>query len=301
MPAGMDRSERGPDFLCIGMEKAGTAWIYRMLRGHPECWMPPLKELNFFAGRPRVERLERIAERYASRAASGQRIDEADRLFIDTMRRFGRNGPERFSDYARLFAPAGRRVAGDVSPIYAKLGAQDVRNVRHRLPHAKLVLSVRHPVDRAWSALSMRQRNGVWPEADLSDPAAVRDLVCRPEIWRHCLATKVYETWSSIFPADRILVLLFDDLVSEPQRVRDRLSEFLAIDPGMFQVAAGADMKRRRNPNPMPEAVEDTLNGLLHAEAARCAEMFQGAAADWPMLERAEWTRDGGAWPRARC
>ena len=40
----------GPDFICIGMQKAGTRWLYQQLRGHPEFWMPPIKELNFFNG-----------------------------------------------------------------------------------------------------------------------------------------------------------------------------------------------------------------------------------------------------------
>ena len=30
----------GPDFICIGMQKAGTRWLYQQLRGHPEFWMP---------------------------------------------------------------------------------------------------------------------------------------------------------------------------------------------------------------------------------------------------------------------
>jgi hypothetical protein len=41
-------SASGPDFLCIGMQKAGTAWLYDQLETHPDFWMPPLKELHFF-------------------------------------------------------------------------------------------------------------------------------------------------------------------------------------------------------------------------------------------------------------
>ena len=37
-----------PKFLCIGAQKAGTSWLYAQLQSHPEVWMPPVKELQFF-------------------------------------------------------------------------------------------------------------------------------------------------------------------------------------------------------------------------------------------------------------
>ena len=37
----------GPDFLCVGAQKAGTSWLYKQLSGHPDFWMPPWKELHY--------------------------------------------------------------------------------------------------------------------------------------------------------------------------------------------------------------------------------------------------------------
>ena len=45
------RRRRGPDFLCIGAQKAGTHWLYDQLQHHDDFWMPPIKELHFFDGR----------------------------------------------------------------------------------------------------------------------------------------------------------------------------------------------------------------------------------------------------------
>ncbi len=39
---------RGPDFLVIGAQRAGTTWLHRVLRQHPALWLPPLKELHYF-------------------------------------------------------------------------------------------------------------------------------------------------------------------------------------------------------------------------------------------------------------
>ena len=36
------------DFLGIGVQKAGTSWLWKNLRQHPSIWMPPRKELHYF-------------------------------------------------------------------------------------------------------------------------------------------------------------------------------------------------------------------------------------------------------------
>src|SRR5438094_376898 len=38
-----------PDFLCVGAHKGGTTWLYQQLDSHPDFWMPPVKELHYFA------------------------------------------------------------------------------------------------------------------------------------------------------------------------------------------------------------------------------------------------------------
>ena len=43
----MHKSPR-PDFLCIGAQKAGTTWLFENLNGHPEMWLPPVKEVHYF-------------------------------------------------------------------------------------------------------------------------------------------------------------------------------------------------------------------------------------------------------------
>ena len=38
-----------PNFLIIGAAKAGTTSLYEYLKQHPQIWMSPIKETNFFA------------------------------------------------------------------------------------------------------------------------------------------------------------------------------------------------------------------------------------------------------------
>ena len=37
----------GPDFICLGAQKAGTAWLSQCLQTHPDLWNPGIKELHF--------------------------------------------------------------------------------------------------------------------------------------------------------------------------------------------------------------------------------------------------------------
>ena len=67
----------GPNFLCIGAQKAGTGWLYEQLRSHSDFWMPPLKELHYFdrLGRAGVgkkrDRLEAARAARVTNAISG--------------------------------------------------------------------------------------------------------------------------------------------------------------------------------------------------------------------------------------
>jgi hypothetical protein len=38
----------GPDFLCIGLQKAGTRWLYDQLSHAKGVWLPPIKEIGYF-------------------------------------------------------------------------------------------------------------------------------------------------------------------------------------------------------------------------------------------------------------
>src|SRR5437762_8195064 len=73
----------GPDFICIGMPKAGTAWLHDQLRHHPDFWMPPVKEVNYLLGDPRsmkntIRQLGRVRKRFEL----GRSVEPEERLFL---------------------------------------------------------------------------------------------------------------------------------------------------------------------------------------------------------------------------
>jgi len=83
-----------PNFLVIGAAKAGTTSLYHYLNEHPQVFMSPIKETNFFA-------------------FNGERLDGRSRRSRETF------PVQTLEEYENLFAgSAGARAVGEVSPLY---------------------------------------------------------------------------------------------------------------------------------------------------------------------------------------
>src|SRR6266699_2882921 len=99
-----------PDFLCVGAQKGGTSWLYRQLEPHPDFWMPPVKELHYFNELSKTPSV-----------ASARARDDRDRSFLESIRRLSARSYIDLDDYARLFAPKGSLISGDITPAYSML------------------------------------------------------------------------------------------------------------------------------------------------------------------------------------
>ena len=133
-----------PDFLCIGVHKGGTTWLYRQLDSHPDFWMPPLKELHY------LDQLSRV-----QRSSSPRCRDDRDRRFLENINSLRAKPHLDFEHYAQLFEPKGTLLSGDISPNYSTLNNEVIRRVVRYFPNLKVICLARDPVERLWSHLSM--------------------------------------------------------------------------------------------------------------------------------------------------
>jgi hypothetical protein len=44
-----------------------------------------------------------------------------------------------------------RLVRGEILPLYARLKAWQVNRIAYLLPHLRIILTLRHPIERVWS------------------------------------------------------------------------------------------------------------------------------------------------------
>lgn len=124
-----------PNFIVLGAGKAGTQSIYNYLMEHPDIYMSPTKETNFFA-------------LYGQRPNFQGPPDPINQYSIANM-----------DEYEAQFAGVTHETAiGEISPLYL-YHPEVPQRIQHTLPEAKLIVILRNPVDRAYSCyLFLRAR-----------------------------------------------------------------------------------------------------------------------------------------------
>jgi hypothetical protein len=264
---------RLPDFYIVGHQKCGTSALYAMLRGHPEIFIPRVKELRYFAS--------------DMRAASGTPP---------------RGRPRTLEDYTAWFEDAepGQRI-GDASPQYlsSRVAAAAIADVR---PDAKIIAILREPASFIRSFHLQMLSSGIESERSLRKALALeparregRDL---PRDTRHPGAlmysrhvhyVQQLERYYDVFPAENILVLIYDDFRANNDAEVRRVLRFLGVDdsapieqvstapskavraPLLQKLANEARMARLKRPKagPLGRTVNALTPDVLRSDAIR--------------------------------
>jgi hypothetical protein len=203
-----------PNFLVIGAAKAGTTSLYAYLCQHPQVYMSPLKETNFFS-------LE--GQRVHFRGVGDH--DTINTLSITTL-----------TDYRAQFEAAADGIAiGEASPLYLYCPRAPER-IRHYIPDAKLIAVLRHPVERAYSAFLHLVRDGREPLTDFVQ--AIEAEACRihnhwEHIWHYTRMGFYYaqmKRYYDLFDYCQVRVYLYEDFKNNPHAVLRNLFCFLDVD-----------------------------------------------------------------------
>lgn len=191
---------RLPNFIVGGALKAGTTSLNYYFKQHPDVYMCALKEPRYFAYE--VDNPDHVA-------GNGLRFP------IKTL-----------AEYTALFADAGQqRAVGEVSPHYL-ISTLAPRLIGETIPDVKLIFSLRDPVKRAYSIY--------WHDVRLgAENRPVEEALTEGEYAvTHGLYYAWLRNWYARFPAERIKVVLFDDLQRDALAVFAELCRFLEIDDG---------------------------------------------------------------------
>lgn len=256
-----------PDFLGIGVQKAGTTWLDKNLRAHPEIWLPKEKELHYFdESIEDWQRLRtklfgtRMADRRWRRQLRSQLRAWRDNRSLEDLRWNIRYFLRQPSDawYASLFAAGRGKLTGDISPGYALLTPARIAHVRRLMPEARIILFLRNPIERPWSQLLM----------ELGRRGRVRGLRMR-RAHSHFLSdasrsrteyVRIMDRWRSFFPDDQIFVGFLEDVHFRPEELLAEVCRFL----GLEETASWPDAKRRV----YSTATTDTIPATLARELA---------------------------------
>ena len=289
----------GPDFICIGAQKAGTRWLYDQLAFHPAFWMPPVKELHFFDGaKPGLRKAKRLQGRIDKdldkvnrmRAEdAGQPLGERDLRFMKgylalfTDKPLMKDKGAATEAYARLFDEKGADMTGDVTPAYSKLGDDEVRRIVARFPAAKVVFLMREPVERAWSALGMAARQA---KSRIKPPVTVemvQRFLKRKDVVGRSFPSQTVARWRKFAAPGQFECYFFDDLRTDPAGLRSRILSFLGADPGLpsGDLEPGFNRKSKSAKLELTDEVRAALVGHFAEEIRACADTLGGPAVDW--------------------
>jgi len=277
----------GPDFICIGMPKAGTSWLYDQLSTHPDFWMPRVKELQYLNHRhPPLRHVERHARQVGRTGRTSRSLrragDAAQSAFVADLKALA--GKEMdIGRYATLFRHKGERLSGDISPPYVSLSEDVVGEVGRHLPEVKVLFLVREPIDRLRSSLSMNYRKGKFDRTLLEDAKHFDEFFRDKRLDDRLFPTRVLNRWLRSAPNLRLRTFLFDDIAADADAVRRGILEFLAADPEKHSGELPADYNRKANAPKLffSDPVKELLLGYFADEIRACAETFGGSARKW--------------------
>jgi len=178
-----------PDFIGIGAMKAATYWLYTCLEAHPEICMSSKKEVHFF----------NVPTNY-------------------------RKGIKWYESFFSNCDEMTKR--GEITPVY--LSTPGVARLIHQhYPHVKLIASLRHPVDRAYSHYRFNViRKGHMTVYDSFEDALNQE----EELVAEGMYSKQLKEYYDAFPRKNIKIILYDDIQSDPGAVIRDLFTFLEVD-----------------------------------------------------------------------
>ena len=195
-----------PNFFIIGAARAGTTSLYSYLSQHPQIYMSPLKEPHFFSNIRPAENRQHLFTWVSDQ-----------------------------EEYLRLFQNATNYPAvGEASTSYL-WSDQAPERIFNQIPDARMIVLLRDPIERAFSHYLLDVRDGrqrlPFYEALISDYENsikgwfVSNLYVELGFYHQQISRYFH-----YFDPTRILIVFFDDLITDTTNILKQIAQFLEID-----------------------------------------------------------------------
>jgi hypothetical protein len=201
---------RWPNLFIVGAAKAGTTTLWRRLGSHPDIYMSPVKEPGFFA---------------PSETMEFKMIRDED-------------------EYLRLFGGRDERYLGEATPSYL-WDPYAPPAIKSRSRDAHILISLRDPVDRAFSAYAhaarATERRSFLEviDAELAAPETTPSYCVGRSFYADSVARYLEEF------GDGVHIVFFEDFVRDDRPVLRGVLEFLEVDPEV-EIGSGAEASNPR-------------------------------------------------------
>ena len=233
--------------------RCGSSWLYQVLKCHPDIRVSELKEVDFFF---------------------------LHRMWLHDL-----------DWYEALFGPEGgsepKPVRGEISPRYARLKAWQVNRIAKLLPDLRIILTLRHPIERVWS--QTLYDFGRLQGRDIRKVGSV-EFLRQLERARSRLSSDYLRTikiWFKAFGRDAVHIDFFDRLRDDPETYVNSILQHIGastpwILPEKFAKkkvwATNALVEHERE---IPEVVRWYIADRLLEPTERLNELLEGQVSTW--------------------
>lgn len=190
------------DFIGIGAGKSGTTWLFNALGKHPKICLSEPKEIKYF---------NKIVHSTALTIAN----------YKPSLHKYHYKS---FSWYQRHFKHCPENTTkGEFSPSYL-YDAEAPSMIKKYFPDIKLIVCLRNPIDRAysryWARASYKKIESKTFEYTLKENKTYIE---------HGFYYRYLTRYLRYFNREQILVVLFDDILNQPEQELSRLFSFLGV------------------------------------------------------------------------
>ena len=210
-----------PNFFIVGAAKSGTTSLYNYLKQHEDVFMSPIKEPQYFGDDIHGESFGKFD------ALSYFKTSPLPEMHIANV--------NNWEDYQKLFAEGQERKAiGEASTAYL-FSKSAAREIKSKIPQAKIIIILRNPIERAYSHYLMNIQGGISKQSFID--AINEDYEKKEKGWGVSnLYIEIGQYFQQIqryfheFPKDQIKILLFEDLINDQATLMEDIYSFLEID-----------------------------------------------------------------------
>lgn len=269
-----------PDFIGIGMQKAGTTWLAANLGRHPSVWTPPIKEIHYFDEvhvnpdwyqRRQGASLNNLKWLRAHNSNLPPKVISKEIAFWQHMRKRHINDIWYQSIWSS-FHDSDKKAIGEITPDYSILPLEGVQHVYKLAPDAKIIILLRDPIDRNWSSVRMYAKE---QHINPLECYKAQFIIDRSRI------IQMLNTWEKTYSEDKFFIAFYEDIRTKPYWLLRSICNFLKIDfkreyfpHAREKVHVGKGME-------MPNNILEYYKKEFYDDISFARDRFQGYAETW--------------------
>ncbi|MEM6551172.1 MAG: sulfotransferase domain-containing protein [Planctomycetota bacterium] len=243
-----------PTFIGIGGQRCRSSWIHKILSEHPDIYVSPLKELQYFTWRAGQESLDWYLKNF-----------------------------EQSAEYT---------ARGEITPTYSMVSRAVVDRVAKLFPALRLFMTIRNPVDRAWSYFVLKKTVLGHGRIRLSPAVHFFLWLERKRVRLPSDYVRALDHWEGAFGTGSVRVWTFEEMASTPEQVLCELFEHLGVTSGWLP-SSHLIQKRvlSSGSQPMPPVCRWYLSRQYLPMVRQLNYRLNGRVAEW-VSDLESWASD---------